>query len=284
MSAKSGNEAVVNIAAYKFASFSRKFSRELKARLELVCEEADLRGTVLIGAEGINLSVAGSRTALDKLQEFLAHVHPALKNLTYKTSLSKTQPFRRMKIRIKPEIISMGVPEANPITMPGMRISPDELKRWFDEKLDFTILDTRNEYEIAAGSFEGALNLHLDDFSSFPEAVPNLDPALRTKPLVMYCTGGIRCEKASSFLLQNGFDQVYQLDGGILGYFEEWGSSYYRGNCFVFDERVAIDPDLNETGSVLCQTCQYPISPEVPYTKAEPICWRCRPHGNPSIT
>ena len=152
---------------------------------------------------------------------------------------SAEQPFRKLKVKIKKEIITFRQPDLNVLGMRAPALAPEELKQWLDEKRDITLLDTRNEYEISMGTFDGAVNLHLNHFNELPKAMGEIDPA---KPVVMFCTGGIRCEKAAQYMKEHGFPDVYQLDGGILGYFAKVGGAHYSGGCFVFDERVSVEP------------------------------------------
>ncbi len=168
----------------------------------------------------------------------------------------------RMLVKLKKEIISMGVPEISPAQNPAPVITGQQLKQWLDEGREMVLLDTRNDYEIRLGSFKGAMNLALNHFRSFPQAIKQLDPALKNKTIVTFCTGGIRCEKAAPLLRQEGFDKTYQLKGGILQYFEDCGGEHFQGECFVFDRRVAVNEQLVETGTVQCFACLNPVSVE----------------------
>lgn len=235
---------IVNIAAYRFVTLDR-----LEQRRSLLCDlthRLGLKGTILLSTEGINLFLAGSREAVD---EFLEHLRreDAFADLPVKESFSQVPPFGCMKVKLKREIIPLGIDGIAPAETPAPALSAKSLRRWLDEGREVILLDVRNEYEIEHGTFENAVTLGLDHFRNLPAAVAQLPPDVRTQPIVMFCTGGIRCEKAGPFLLQQGFNEVYQLDGGILKYFEECGDAHYRGNCFVFDERVAVDPGLQPT-------------------------------------
>ena len=179
-----------------------------------------------------------------------------------KESRSEKQPFRRMNVRLKREIIAFGQSGVDPSRASAGRISPRELKQWLDEGRPVTLLDTRNTYEVELGRFENAVDLSLDNFRNFPDAAESLPDDVKKGPLVMYCTGGIRCEKAGLLLEQRGFEQVYQLEGGILKYFEDCGGDHWQGECFVFDHRVALDPQLRETPTALCFACQELLSEE----------------------
>jgi UPF0176 protein len=249
--------AVTNISVYKFTPLSDLVP--LRDRLRLLTAEAGLRGTILLSTEGINLFVAGSRESIDLLVSTLRAI-PGLETLTPKESLSDEQPFNRMLVKIKKEIIAFGIEGIDPARRPTAKLAPQTLKQWLDEGRPVTLLDTRNDYEVRMGSFKGALPAHIDHFREFPAAVAKLPEALKDQPIVMFCTGGIRCEKAGPFMEQAGFTNVHQLDGGILKYFEECGGAHYDGECFVFDRRVGVDPQLRETNSVLCYNCQLPLT------------------------
>ncbi len=247
----------VNVAAYRFVALDGL--PELRESLRQTTRTLNLKGTILLSREGINLFVAGPNLAIDQFLESLSR-RPEFHKLEVKRSPSGLQPFNRMLVKIKSEIISFGVPDVDPIRHAAPRISPALLKQWLDEKREVTLLDVRNIYEIEVGTFAGAVPAGIDHFRQFPQAVAalNLDPKT---PLVMFCTGGIRCEKAAPFMLRNGFAEVYHLDGGILKYFEEVGGEHYTGECFVFDKRVALDPSLLEAETALCYACQSVLSP-----------------------
>lgn len=233
--------SVVNLSAYKFTPLDALPER--RNQLRGLCMAAELKGTILLAPEGINLFVAGSRLATDTLLVTLRTI-PGLADLTPKESISATQPFGRMLVKIKKEIIAFGLPEIDPARRPAPRLSPRTLKQWLDEGRPVTLLDTRNRYEVRAGTFRGALDPAIDRFRDFPHAASALPSSLKHQPVVTFCTGGIRCEKAAPYLQHAGFTDVYQLDGGILKYFEECGNAHFDGTCFVFDERVALDGQL----------------------------------------
>tara|TARA_S200000501_G_C20685536_1_gene682716 strand:- start:410 stop:976 length:567 start_codon:yes stop_codon:yes gene_type:complete len=167
-----------------------------------------------------------------------------------------------MKVRLKKEIISLGRDDINPKEITGEYISPQELFEIYENKKDVIVLDIRNEYETRVGAFENSIDLQLDTFRDFPSAVQTLPDEYKDKQIVMYCTGGIRCEKASAVMMKAGFSDVRQLEGGVLDYFKETGGAYWNGDCFVFDERVALDKKLNETEYVYCYICREPLSAE----------------------
>jgi RluA family pseudouridine synthase len=253
------SKQITNIAAYRFAELS-DLKTQRKRLLDL-CGREGLKGTILLSPEGINLFVAGSEEGIEVLIEALRAL-PGLEDLTPKVSLSGQQPFSRMLVRIKKEIIAFGVDGINPARRTSPKLSASSLKRWIDEGRRFTLLDTRNDYEIKLGTFRGALPAGIDHFRDFPKAVAKLPESLKDEPVVMFCTGGIRCEKAGPYMESQGFRNIHQLDGGILKYFEECGGAHYDGECFVFDQRVGVDPALRETESSQCFRCLSPLTAE----------------------
>ena len=251
--------SVVNIAGYKFEPLVDPV--DLVSVYQQKCDELKLKGTMLISKNGINFSLAGTQQATDTIVAFLEEDNRFL-NIPLKVTYSETQPFRRMKVRLKKEIISLGRKDINPRELTGERISPQDLKSLLDNKEDVLVLDTRNEYETRVGKFKNAIDLNLDTFRDFPEAIESLPEEYKDKQIVMYCTGGIRCEKASAVMMKAGFADVKQLEGGVLDYFKETGGAYWEGDCFVFDERVALDTELNETDYIYCYICREPLSAE----------------------
>src|SRR5882757_10888493 len=252
-------ERSLNIAAYKFVSLPEL--RSLRARLLALCKSWELTGTILLSAEGINLFVAGERGKIELLLAELRSV-PGLEDLSPKISETEHQPFTKMLVRIKKEIIAFGVEGIEPGKRTSPKLAAKDLKRWLDEGRPVTLLDTRNDYEVKLGTFKNALPIGVDHFREFPDAVRKLPPQLKEQPIVMFCTGGIRCEKAGPFMEREGFKNVFQLEGGILKYFEECGGTHYDGECFVFDQRVGVDPTLQETDSTQCFRCHTPLSKE----------------------
>ena len=236
---------IVNIAGYKFVSLNNLAERIVAVR-EIATAHA-IKGTVILAPEGINIFVAGSREAIDALLAYLRAM-PELSDLVVKESVSAQQSFRRLFIKLKHEIIKLNRPDINPALTPAPRLSATTLRQWLNEGREVVLLDTRNQFEIDHGTFSHATSIGLDHFPRFTARLNDwaaTDPALKNKTIVTFCTGGVRCEKAAPLMLQNGFTQVYQLDGGILKYFEECGGAHYEGNCFVFDERIALDATLN---------------------------------------
>ena len=206
---------VVNIAAYKFVTLDRL--EERRTVLRALTERLGLKGTILLSEEGINSFLAGSRQAIDEYLSTLRQ-EPEFADIEVKESLSDDQPFSRMLVRIKKEIIAFGVDGIDPREKTSKRITAKELKQWYDEGREFTILDTRNDYEIELGTFKNAIPAGVNHFRDFPEAVEKLPEEFQDRPVVTFCTGGIRCEKAGPFMEQAGFRDIYQLDGGILKY------------------------------------------------------------------
>ena len=251
--------SVVNIAGYKFEPLVDPI--DLVSLYQKKCDELELKGTMLISKNGINFSLAGTQQATDTIIAFLEEDNRFI-NIPLKVTYSETQPFRRMKVRLKKEIISLGRKDINPRELTGERISPQDLKNLLDNKEDVLVLDTRNEYETRVGKFENAIDLNLDTFRDFPKAIESLPEEYKDKQIVMYCTGGIRCEKASAVMMKAGFADVKQLEGGVLDYFKETGGAYWEGDCIVFDERVALDTELNETDYIYCYICREPLSAE----------------------
>ena len=250
-------KAFCNIAAYKFTPLADL--APLRLRLKERCVQESLRGTILLTPEGINLFLSGREEAIGRILTEIRTI-PGLDDLETKTSWSDEQPFNRMLVKIKQEIIAFGVEGINPSKQSSPGIAPRELKRWLDEGRPVTLLDTRNDYEVRLGTFHGARPAGIDHFRDFPQAVDRLPEVLKDEPIVMFCTGGIRCEKAGPYMMREGYRNVFQLEGGILKYFEECGGDHWDGECFVFDRRVGLDPDLKETGSVLCFACQMPLT------------------------
>ena len=248
---------ISNIAAYKFVALPDL--RALRSRLLALCKNWQLKGTILLATEGINLFVAGDPEQVARLLAELRQL-PGLEDLQAKFSETDHQPFRRMLVRIKKEIIAFGVEGIDPAQRTSPKLAPKELKQWLDEGRSVTLLDTRNDYEVKLGTFKHALPIGIDHFRDFPAAVRRLPETMKEQPIVMFCTGGIRCEKAGPFMEREGFKHVFQIEGGILKYFEECGDAHYDGECFVFDQRVGLDPSLQETESTQCFRCQTPLT------------------------
>tara|TARA_B110001452_G_scaffold251799_1_gene241158 strand:+ start:472 stop:1302 length:831 start_codon:yes stop_codon:yes gene_type:complete len=250
---------IANITGYKF----------IPIKDELVLQETilqrstnlNLKGTVLISRKGINFSVSGNKNNIDKFLLFIRS-DSRFADVDVKITYNEYQPFRKMLVRIKKEIISMGIEEIDPFQFTGQKISPKELNKKLNNNENIVLLDTRNEYEVRLGTFKNAIDLNLDSFRDFPKEIEKLRKKLNGKEVVMFCTGGIRCEKASALMLKNGFENIQQIDGGVINYFKETGGRHWNGDCFVFDDRVALDKDLLETDYVLCFRCREPLNKE----------------------
>lgn len=248
---------IVNVSTYKFVALDNL--EKYKEYFLMICNYLRLLGTILLSEEGINIMVAGTREQIDLFAREL-HKDPCFSDIVFKESFSETVPFKRMRVRIKPEIITMGIPSVDRVKNTGKHIKPLEFKQWLDEGRDVVVLDTRNDYEVEFGTFKNAIDPKIDNFQEFPDFVDTLDPALKEKPVVMFCTGGVRCEKASIMMEQKGYKYVYQIDGGILKYFEEAGGAHWDGDCFVFDERIALNKQLEPTGAAQCHVCGFPVN------------------------
>lgn len=248
-----------NISTYRFAHLTHL--KPLREMLLEKCKGWGLKGTILLSTEGINMFVAGPREKIDLLMQEIWKI-PGLEGLEPKYSESTHQPFTRMLVRIKKEIIAFGVEGIDPAKRTSPKLKAAELKKWLDEGRPLTLLDTRNDYEVKLGTFEKALPIGVNHFRDFPAAVAKLPEKMKDEPIVMFCTGGIRCEKAGPFMESVGFKHIFQLEGGILKYFEEVGGDHYQGDCFVFDQRVGVDPTLHETPDSQCFACLSPLNPE----------------------
>jgi UPF0176 protein len=224
------------------------------------CQQQGIKGTILLAQEGINGTIVGSRQAVDSVLEFLRS-DPHLADLEHKESYTETPPFERMKVRLKSEIVTLGLPEVDPNQQVGTYVTPQQWNELISDP-EVVVIDTRNDYEVNIGTFKKAHNPKTHSFREFPDYVrQQLDPN-KHKKVAMFCTGGIRCEKASSYMLSQGFAEVYHLKGGILKYLEEVpaAESLWEGECFVFDERVAVRHGLEAGSYEMCQSCGRPIS------------------------
>lgn len=263
---QSTTQPIVNIAAYKFISFDD--TAEKRAEFQALCRELDLKGTILLTPEGINLFLAGVRTSIDR---FLAWLRSDARfaDIEVKESFSDTQPFKRMLVKLKSEIITMKMPLIQPEKGRAPAVDAKTLKRWLDAGVDdagkpVVMMDTRNAFEVDVGTFDNTLDYRIKKFSDFPEVVSQHKDELQGKTVVTFCTGGIRCEKAAIHMQNIGYDSVYQLEGGILKYFEEVGGAHYTGSCFVFDYRTALTPELEPSGEIRCRDCGNVIKSEAP--------------------
>jgi UPF0176 protein len=247
-------------ALYHFVAFPRFAS--FREPLQVVCDENGVRGTLLIAHEGINGTIAGTDAGIAAVLSYL-RAQPEFAGLEHKESRASAMPFNRMKVRLKKEIVSMGVEDIDPNRVVGTYVAPKDWNALISDP-ETIVIDTRNDYETAIGIFKGAVDPQTKTFREFPEWVKQ-NAGLHNKPkIAMYCTGGIRCEKATAFMKQQGFDEVYHLKGGILKYLEEvpQEESLWEGACFVFDERVSVEHGLKEGNHKLCHACRNPITPE----------------------
>lgn len=250
----------VRIAAlYRFARFADPAA--LRAPLLDLCRREGVRGTLLLACEGINGTIAGDDAAIERV---LVHIRalPGCADIAVKESRADTLPFHRMKVRIKAEIVTMGEPAIDPVDGAGQYVAPAQWNALIDDP-ETLVIDTRNDYEVAIGSFAGAVDPKTQSFSDFPAWVREHRGELAGRKVAMFCTGGIRCEKATALLKAEGFSDVFHLEGGILKYLEEVPArdSRWQGECFVFDERVAVGHGLEIGTHVLCRACRMPVSP-----------------------
>lgn len=244
--------SVINVSCYKFVTLDALPA--LRQALTARCMALGLKGTILLAPEGINVFLAGDSASLSAFFTTL-RADPCFADLQPKESASRDVPFKRLRVRIKKEIITMKLPQLRPEAQRAPAVNAATLKRWLDRGVDdagrkVVMLDTRNDYEVAEGRFEHALDYRLSRFSEFPERFALHRAALADKTVVSYCTGGIRCEKAALHMQHQGLSHVYQLEGGILKYFEETDGAYFEGRCFVFDARYALDARLRPDGDL----------------------------------
>jgi UPF0176 protein len=270
----------VNIAAYKFITLENL--EEMRPQYQDLCHELGLKGTILLTPEGINMFLSGTRENID---QYLAWVRSdaRLADLEWKESYSAEQSHKRMLVKIKNEIITMRMPLIKPELGRAPAVSPTTLKRWLDQGHDdngkpVVMMETRNAFEVDVGTFNNTLDYRIDKFTEFPEVAAKHKDELADKTIVTFCTGGIRCEKAAIHMQNIGYENVYQLEGGILKYFEDVGGDHYTGDCFVFDYRTALNPKLEPTETVQCFACRaivtprQQLSPEYVYGVSCPHC------------
>lgn len=253
-----GDHHIVVAALYKFVQLDNFV--ELQPQLLDECKNHDVKGTLLLAEEGINGTVAGSREGIDAVLDWLKS-DARLADLAHKESYTSEPPFVRMKVKLKKEIVTIGIAEVSPTKTVGTYVQPEDWNALLDDP-DVVVVDTRNEYEYAVGTFDNAVNPHTETFREFPDYVrKTLDPK-KNKKVAMFCTGGIRCEKASSFMLEEGYEEVFHLEGGILKYLEKVppAEQKWQGECFVFDERVTVDNQLNQGSYDMCHACRMPIT------------------------
>lgn len=255
-------EPMINISSYRFVSLPAEQLESIRSDLLEYTRGHGLKGSILLATEGINLFVSGTQDQINAFHDKLCS-YPYFSGIHFKESPSVEAPFKRMLVKIKPEIIKMGVPDIEPERFTAPHLAPELFKQWYEEGREMIVLDTRNNYETSAGMFENSIELDIRKFHQFPEAIEQLDNLKQTEtPIVTLCTGGIRCEKAAALMIKKGFKNVYQLDGGILNYFEKCGGEFYNGECFVFDKRITVDCTLGETKTIQCNACRTPINAE----------------------
>ena len=251
-------KTTVVAALYKFVRLPD--FETLRSPLHKVMTDNEVRGTVLLAAEGVNGTIAGTREGVDAVLDFL-RADPRINTLTAKESYTQENPFYRSKVKLKKEIVTMGVEDIDPNDIVGTYVKPEDWNALIADP-DVLLVDTRNDYEVQIGSFKNALNPKTESFREFPEfAKQNLDPS-KHKKVAMFCTGGIRCEKSTAFMKQQGFKEVYHLEGGILKYLEEvpQENSLWEGECFVFDNRVTVNHQLEKGSYDQCHACRMPIT------------------------
>lgn len=259
----SSDNKYINISAYKFITFND--TAEKRPEFIAKCEELNLKGTVLLTPEGINMFLAGLRHEIDAYMAWL-HTDPRFADVVAKESLSDRQPFTKLLVKLKPEIITMRMPLIKPEDGRAPSVDAHTLKRWLDQGHDdngkaIVMVDTRNDFEVDVGSFDNTIDYRISKFTEFPAVIEANRDALNDKTVVTFCTGGIRCEKAAIHMQNVGYDSVYQLEGGILKYFEEVGGAHYHGDCFVFDYRTALNPKLEATDTKQCYACRAVVTP-----------------------
>lgn len=253
----------VNIAAYKFITFDD--TEAMRPQFQAICQQLSLRGTILLTPEGINLFLSGLRTDIDG---FMAWLRSDLRfaDIEVKESMSQEQSHKRMLVKIKKEIITMRMPLIQPELGRAPAVAPTTLKRWLDQGHDdagkpVVMVDTRNDFEVDVGTFTNTVDYRIGKFTEFPAVIEAHKDDFAGKTVVTFCTGGIRCEKAAIYMQNIGYDNVYQLEGGILKYFEDVGGAHYDGDCFVFDYRTALNPKLEPTVTTQCFACRAIVTP-----------------------
>jgi len=252
----------VNVVSfYRFVDVADP--ERLRDDLQRICSEVSLLGTVLVAEEGFNGTLAGEVPAIDRVLNFLRATFDLPEPLDARWTEATEAPFRRLRVRRKKEIVTLGRPDISPAKATGTHVSAEQWNALLANP-DVLVIDTRNHYEIEVGTFPGAVDPGTDSFRQFPEYAERLASEGTDRPVAMFCTGGIRCEKATALMMNLGFDEVYQLQGGILNYLEQLNGreNRWEGECFVFDSRVAVDSDRAEGGYVQCHACRRPLSSE----------------------
>ncbi|MFP4598617.1 MAG: rhodanese-related sulfurtransferase [Persicimonas sp.] len=255
---KNQQPTATNLAFYRFTPIERP--DELREQLETLCIELGLKGTIIVAEEGVNAMLAGEAEAAEGFVQAAAGLDE-LADVPIKRSASSEVPFGRLDVKIKPEIVTMRAGPVDACGLTAEHLAPETFRDWLRSGEPMVVVDTRNDYEYRLGTFAGAINPDTDAFHEFPSFVEQHEGELRDQKVVMFCTGGIRCEKATSWMLERGIDEIYQLDGGVLNYFEriEDADRDWEGELFVFDRRVAVDTRLAETDTTLCTECGAPV-------------------------
>jgi UPF0176 protein len=260
------------ISFYKFVKLDHL--DELRAELLDICQRHQIFGSILIAPEGINGTISGTPQDISRICQFFQD-SPVFSPLEFKKSLHESKPFRRMLVRIKKEIITMKTDGIDPNHLTGKYLKPLQLKEWLDNGEEILLLDTRNDYEVKVGTFKGAIDPKIKSFSAFPDFIDEHLDDLKGKKIVTFCTGGIRCEKATAYMVDQGLTETYQIDGGVLKYFEDTmpleSDNHWEGECVVFDSRLAVNKSLQPTESKLCYSCFDPSSELLP----EGLCQKC---------
>ncbi len=278
LSIKDGSMSLPYVVAalYKFADFSD--FKEFQPKLLSVCKSLGVKGTLLVAEEGMNGTISGSREGIDAALAFIRS-HPSFSDIEHKESFASKEPFLRMKVKLKKEIVTMGVPGITPKNGVGEYVEPKDWNALISRD-DVVLIDTRNDYEYEIGTFKGAENPNTETFRDFPEYMKKHCPPGSNKKVASFCTGGIRCERSTALLKEMGYDEVYHLKGGILKYLEEMpeNESLWKGECFVFDNRVSVKHGVKEGSYDQCYGCRYPVSDEQkqhPHYKEGVHCHRC---------
>jgi UPF0176 protein len=277
----SSTQQYVNISAYKFITFND--TAEKRPEFLSICQKLNLKGTVLLTPEGINLFLAGLRHEIDAFMDWL-HTDPRFSDVKAKESFSDSQPFTKLLVKLKAETITMRMPLIRPEDGRAPSVLPRTLKQWLDQGHDdngrpVVMVDTRNAFEVDVGSFDNTIDFRIHKFTEFPEVIAANKAMFKDKTVVTFCTGGIRCEKAAIHMQNVGYEHVYQLEGGILKYFEEVGGDHYHGDCFVFDYRTALNSKLEATDTTQCYACRSVVTPREqlsPYYIPGKSCPHCK--------
>ena len=249
---------ILNISGYQFLEIVD--TESVRKQVQKLCDQTHLRGTIFISPEGINLSIAGTQADLEFVIERLKSIH-GFTQMILNTTYSDEIPFKRLLVKARKELVPTRLTNEKTIkyiksTANAAYIDSDVLKKWLDDGKEFTLLDLRNTFEYELGSFDNAKHLSLKYFRELESSYKILSTIPKDRPVVTYCTGGIRCEKGAPHIAQQGFEQVYQLKGGILDYLAKYKDNHWHGDCFVFDERVSLDHELKPSYARLCRSCQ----------------------------